>query len=199
MLLVSVSADTLCPRACALVIFQDALRSQGRGRKWWRKPDGESFLEGHELVNSDASPVSSRELCQKLFLEAAERGVRINGKICSAVMLGFGSDLAVSGKLWRCHAGESCVLPMLPSYTRGRIFACVAFGTKKGTLPSEKVEVQAVGTTIEIDLGLLIRRLMASVDSLLYIHSLFIVFRSTLHTGILRSPSPCTFCYCNCS
>lgn len=79
-------------------MFQDSWRSRGRGRKWWRKLDGKPALEGREVVNSDASAVSSAELCQQLFMEAAERGVGINGKICNAVMLGFGSDLAVSEK-----------------------------------------------------------------------------------------------------
>lgn len=41
--------------------------------------------------------MSSTALCNQLYVEAVERGIQVNGKICSAVMVGFGADVVVSG------------------------------------------------------------------------------------------------------
>lgn len=54
-------------------------------------------MEGVEAVDGDTEFVSSRELCTQLYTEAVERGIRVNGKLCNAALLGFGSDLTVSG------------------------------------------------------------------------------------------------------
>lgn len=93
----------LCPHTdCRIhnVMCQDAHRSLGFGPRSWRRLKHESrnpSVGVEDDIEDDSNKVfvSSSERCKQLYLEAMDRGVKINGKICSAVMLGFGCDLAV--------------------------------------------------------------------------------------------------------
>lgn len=63
--------------------------------------------------------MSSAEMCKQLYTEAVDRGIRINGKLCNAVMVGFGSDLTVSRQLYTTRTyRNACTqrvrLPVLP-------------------------------------------------------------------------------------
>lgn len=62
-------------------------------------PGSQPCSEGGDSVNGAPGLVSSTEMCKQLYIEAVDRGIRINGKLCNAVMVGFGSDLTVSVKL----------------------------------------------------------------------------------------------------
>lgn len=59
---------------------------------------------GVEWVPQDVMTPSER--CQELFFEAIERDIDINGKLCNAVMLGFGSDLQVRVGVCRLSSSE---------------------------------------------------------------------------------------------
>lgn len=72
---------------------QDARRSGRHTKRWWPKlgtPTGSEEVDSGRRLTSTA-------LCSQLYLEAVQRGVQVNGKICNAVMVGFGADLTVSG------------------------------------------------------------------------------------------------------
>lgn len=94
-------------------MVQDARRSGYHGKKWWRAGRNPSS-ERVDAADSGAGFVSSTEMCKQLYVEAVERGVPINGKICSAVILGFGSDLAVSGQ----HAATEFPSKLVEDRTR---------------------------------------------------------------------------------
>lgn len=54
-------------------------------------------------AEANGGSTSCTERCKQLYFEAEERGIIINGKICNAVLLGFGSDLEVIGwNVWMC-------------------------------------------------------------------------------------------------
>lgn len=73
---------------------QDAQVSRGQGERLW--PQGTDWVDGEDLSGeSGRDLMSSSEKCKQLYFEAVKRGISINGKICNAVMLGFGSDLQV--------------------------------------------------------------------------------------------------------
>lgn len=57
---------------------------------------GDKVESNGDIVDGGPRSSSGAHRCTQLYLEAVKRGVRINGKLCNAVMLGFGSDLAVS-------------------------------------------------------------------------------------------------------
>lgn len=59
-------------------------------------PGSPTCSEGGDSVNGGPGLISSAEMCKQLYMEAVDRGIRINGKLCNAVMVGFGSDLTVS-------------------------------------------------------------------------------------------------------
>lgn len=59
-------------------------------------PGSQPCSEGRDSVDGSSGFVSSTEMCKQLYTEAVDRGIRVNGKLCNAVMVGFGSDLTVS-------------------------------------------------------------------------------------------------------
>lgn len=65
-------------------------------------------------TDGEAGHVSSTALCNHLYMEAVGKGIPINGKICNAVMVGFGADLTVGEKISllfpRSRDVHSCVL-----------------------------------------------------------------------------------------
>lgn len=70
---------------------------------WWRVPRNTSTstwatLDQVEASADSAGYISSGDMCQRLFMEALTRGIGVNGKICNAVLSGFGSDLEVRVK-----------------------------------------------------------------------------------------------------
>lgn len=84
-------------------VIQDGRRVQGQGATWWRVPRNTNTNIRAKLDQADAPAdstgyISSGDMCQRLFMEALTRGVGINGKICNAVLSGFGSDLEVRGE-----------------------------------------------------------------------------------------------------
>lgn len=87
---------------CFGIHTQDARRSRRLTKKWWHKPRRQTGSEEVEDLPVGAECLTSTALCNHLYLEAIQRGVQVNGKICNAVMVGFGSDLKVS-----CHGGNA--------------------------------------------------------------------------------------------
>lgn len=96
---------------------QDAELARGSGPKSWLRLHDEQCDEGEGVADTPRRTVSSSERCKQLFLEAMMRGVRINGKICNAVMVGFGSDLSVRHSVVGCSSSwhATNVGPTLPN------------------------------------------------------------------------------------
>ncbi|CAM9125160.1 unnamed protein product [Ectocarpus fasciculatus] len=90
---------------------EDARRAGRHVKQWWRTPRSGAGYQGYEGVRAadgGEEQVSSTELCTQLYVEATERGIHLNGKICNAVLVGFGADLTGAISFWR-----RCVRPAL--------------------------------------------------------------------------------------
>lgn len=94
-------------RSCNLI--QDARRSGRDVKEFWRVPGSQPCSNGGDSVTGGPGLVSSTEMCKQLYTEAVDRGIRVNGKLCNAVMVGFGSDLTVSGQLYATHTLPQCM------------------------------------------------------------------------------------------
>lgn len=78
-----------------MTMLQDARTLKGLRPRSWHALDCESLSTRGGVQDETKVFVSVSRRCQQLYMEAVDRGIQINGKICSAVMLGFGSDLSV--------------------------------------------------------------------------------------------------------
>ncbi len=103
-------------------LTQDARRSGRHTKKWWHTPTSQTGSEEVKGITGGAECLTSTALCNNLYLEAIQRGVQVNGKICNAVMVGYGSNLKVS-----CNAGNA-LKPCL--YSTFHDCICLAFEIK---------------------------------------------------------------------
>lgn len=102
--------------------LQDARRSGRHTKQWWLKPGTRCGSEEEDSGHC----LTSTALCNHLYLEAVQRGVQVNGKICNAVMVGFGADLTVSG---------SSFIVFL-SFVAGSIALCLIWKTRHAVVDS---------------------------------------------------------------
>lgn len=80
-------------------------------------PGSQSCSERGDLVDDGPGLVSSTEMCKQLYTEAVDRGIRVNGKLCNAVMVGFGSDLTVSKEVSATRTTRNvCSIVCAPSF-----------------------------------------------------------------------------------
>ncbi|CAM9143566.1 unnamed protein product [Scytosiphon promiscuus] len=82
---------------------EDARRSGRHTKIFWPTPESQAESGGVHKTDGEAEHASSTALCNHLFVEAVKRGIPINGKICNAVMVGFGADLTGAISFWRRH------------------------------------------------------------------------------------------------
>ncbi|CAM9296218.1 unnamed protein product [Ectocarpus sp. 4 AP-2014] len=87
---------------------EDARRAGRHTKQWWGTPRSGPGYKGIRAADGGSEQVSSTELCTQLYMEATERGIHLNGKICNAVLVGFGADLTGAISFWR-----RCVRPAL--------------------------------------------------------------------------------------
>ncbi|CAM9131809.1 unnamed protein product [Ectocarpus sp. 12 AP-2014] len=87
---------------------EDARRAGRHMKQWWWTPRSGPGYQGIRAADGGSEQVSSTELCTQLYMEATERGIHLNGKICNAVLVGFGADLTGAISFWR-----RCVRPAL--------------------------------------------------------------------------------------
>ena len=71
---------------------------EGRKATWWQAPRNPAESNHVEVVACSDGYISSANMCQRLYVEALARGIEVNGKICNAALLGFGSDITVRSK-----------------------------------------------------------------------------------------------------